>query len=49
MKRKVSFEGDENVLKLNLVVVASLVGQPCERPRFDPWVRKTPWRMEWLQ
>ena len=20
----------------------------CRRPRFDPWVRKTLWRMEWL-
>ena len=20
----------------------------CRRPRFDPWVRKTPWRTEWL-
>ena len=20
----------------------------CRRPRFDPWVRKTPWRREWL-
>ena len=20
----------------------------CKRPRFDPWVRKIPWRREWL-
>ena len=20
----------------------------CRRPRFDPWVRKIPWRKEWL-
>ena len=20
----------------------------CRRPRFDPWVRKLPWRREWL-
>ena len=20
----------------------------CRRPRFDPWVRKIPWRREWL-
>ena len=20
----------------------------CGRPRFDPWVRKIPWRREWL-
>ena len=20
----------------------------CRRPRFDPWVGKTPWRTEWL-
>ena len=20
----------------------------CERPRFNPWVRKIPWRREWL-
>ena len=20
----------------------------CKRPGFDPWVRKNPWRMEWL-
>ena len=20
----------------------------CSRPRFDPWVRKIPWRREWL-
>ena len=20
----------------------------CRRPRFDPWVRKMPWRREWL-
>ena len=19
----------------------------CRRPRFDPWVRKIPWRREW--
>ena len=19
----------------------------CRRPRFDPWVRKSPWRREW--
>ena len=21
---------------------------PCKRPGFDPWVRKIPWRREWL-
>ena len=21
---------------------------PCERPKFEPWVRKIPWRREWL-
>ena len=21
---------------------------PCRRPRFDSWVRKVPWRREWL-
>ena len=20
----------------------------CRRPRFDPWIRKIPWRREWL-
>ena len=20
----------------------------CRRPRFDPWLRKIPWRREWL-
>ena len=20
----------------------------CQRPRFDPWIRKIPWRTEWL-
>ena len=23
-------------------------GLQCRRPRFDPWVRKIPWRREWL-
>ena len=35
-------------------VRASLVAQtvknlpPMQIPRFDPWVRKIPWRREWL-
>ena len=23
------------------------ISPPCRRPRFDPWVRKSPWRREW--
>ena len=23
-------------------------GKQCGRPAFDPWVRKSPWRREWL-
>ena len=37
-----------------LIIRASLVAQmiiclQCRRPKFDPWVRKIPWRSEWLQ
>ena len=38
----------------NLVILASLVAQivknllQCRRPRFDPCIRKIPWRKEWL-
>ena len=27
---------------------ASLVCLQCRRPGFNPWIRKTPWRREWL-
>ena len=32
------------------LLVAQLVRNPpeCRRPQFDPWVRKIPWRGEWL-
>ena len=36
-----------------MTYIASLVAQtvkhrlPCGRPRFDPWVRKIPWRRKW--
>ena len=31
-------------------LVAEMIKNPpaCERPGFDPWVRKSPWRREWL-
>ena len=31
-------------------LVAQMVKNPpwqCRRPRFDPWIRKIPWRREW--
>ena len=24
------------------------ISLPCRRPKFNPWVWKTPWRREWL-
>ena len=36
---------------LGASLVAQMVNNPplkCRRPRFDPWVRKSPWRREWL-
>ena len=47
----------EHNLNLNLLVVLSLAlpswlsdeesACPCKRCRFDPWVRKIPWRRKW--
>ena len=28
-------------------LVAHMVGLRCRRRRFDPWIRKTPWRRKW--
>ena len=29
-------------------LVTAMVKKQCRRPRFNPWVRKSPWRREWL-
>ena len=31
-----------------LVALMKRICLQCRRPRFDPWVRKIPWRREWL-
>ena len=31
-----------------LVVVSKEPSCQCSRHRFDPWIRKIPWRREWL-
>ena len=36
------------VQPLSKVEDLSLVPLQCRRPRFNPWVRKIPWRREWL-
>ena len=35
-------------LKLTMYHLPSDLGLQCRRLRFDPWVRKIPWRREWL-
>jgi len=34
-------------LNNNIYVTKSRVCLQCRRPRFDPWVRKIPWRRKW--
>ena len=40
-------EPEPLVIDTCVILVAQTICLHCGRPRFDPWVRKIPWRREW--